>query len=129
MLRDARETSNDELIETDLCIVGSGPAGISIARELRGNGYQICLLESGGRQPERRAQQLNRCQSTGYPIQLSLRARACVRGHVPVVVARRDLGLSSPGSDRLRGTTVSQVLGLALRPGSPQPLLRTGPYG
>ena len=32
MLRDAREPSNDELIETDLCIVGSGPAGISIAR-------------------------------------------------------------------------------------------------
>ena len=77
MLRDAREPSNDELIETDLCIVGSGPAGISIARELRGSGYQICLLESGGRQPERRAQQLNRCQSTGYPIQLSLsRVRA-----------------------------------------------------
>jgi hypothetical protein len=57
--------------------VGSGPAGISIARELRGSGYQVCLLESGGRQPERRAQQLNRCQSTGYPIQLSLsRVRA-----------------------------------------------------
>jgi len=76
MLRDASEPSNDEQIETDLCIVGSGPAGISIARELRGNGYQICLLESGGRHPERRAQHLNRCQSTGYPIQLSLsRAR------------------------------------------------------
>jgi choline dehydrogenase-like flavoprotein len=60
MLRDARETS-----KTDLCIVGSGPAGISIVRELRGNGYPICLLESGGRQPERRAQQLNRCPSTG----------------------------------------------------------------
>ena len=28
MLRDASEPSNDELIETDLCIVGSGPAGI-----------------------------------------------------------------------------------------------------
>ena len=51
MLRDAREPSNDELIETDLCIVGSGPAGISIARELRGRGHQICLLESGGRPP------------------------------------------------------------------------------
>jgi choline dehydrogenase-like flavoprotein len=77
MLRDAREPSNDELVETDLCIVGSGPAGISIARELRGRGYQICLLESGGRHPERRVQQLNRCQSIGYPIQLSLsRVRA-----------------------------------------------------
>jgi choline dehydrogenase-like flavoprotein len=77
MLCDARKLSNEELIETDLCIVGSGPAGISIARELRGRGYQICLLESGGRQPERQAQRLNRCQSTGYPIQLSLsRVRA-----------------------------------------------------
>jgi len=82
ILRDASEPSNEEHIETDLCIVGAGPVGISIARKLRGNGYQICLLESGGRHPERRAQQLNRCQSTGYPIQLYI-ARACVRVHIP----------------------------------------------
>ena len=123
MLRDAREPSNDELIETDLCIVGSGPAGISIARELRGRGYKICLLESGGRQPERRAQQLNRCQSTGYPIQLSPLPRACVRGRVQMVVARPDLGLPSPRSDRLRGSPVGQILGLALRPRPPRALL------
>ena len=31
------------------CIVGAGPAGISIARELAGNGARVWLLESGGK--------------------------------------------------------------------------------
>jgi choline dehydrogenase-like flavoprotein len=32
----------------DVCIVGAGPAGISIARELIGSGLQVIVLESGG---------------------------------------------------------------------------------
>ena len=68
MLSDARELAADQQVEVDVCIVGAGPAGISIARELIGNGAQVCLLESGGRDVERRAQQLNRGQSVGYPI-------------------------------------------------------------
>ena len=68
MLSDARELAAGQQFETDVCIVGAGPAGISIARELIGNGARVCLLESGGRDVERRAQQLNRGQSIGYPI-------------------------------------------------------------
>jgi hypothetical protein len=41
---------------------------ISIAREPIGNGGQVLLLESGGRDVERRTQRLNRGQSVGYPI-------------------------------------------------------------
>lgn len=36
------------LLQYDLCIVGAGPAGISIARELNGSGVKLCLIESGG---------------------------------------------------------------------------------
>jgi choline dehydrogenase-like flavoprotein len=68
VLSDARELASDQQVEADVCIVGAGPAGISIARELIGNGARVWLLESGGREVERRAQRLNRGQSVGYPI-------------------------------------------------------------
>src|SRR4051794_41857326 len=75
MLSDAAQPANDELIETDLCIIGAGPAGITIAREFLGDGRRVCLLESGGRHPERQAQRLNRGQSVCYPVHLLHRSR------------------------------------------------------
>jgi choline dehydrogenase-like flavoprotein len=75
VLSDARELASDQQIEVDVCIVGAGPAGISLARELIGSGAQVWLLESGGRDMERRAQQLNRGQSVGYPIHLPHQSR------------------------------------------------------
>ena len=68
MLSDAADLASDQEIQTDVCIVGAGPAGISIAHELRGTDIGVWLLESGGRDVERRAQRLNRGQSVGYPI-------------------------------------------------------------
>ena len=76
MLSDARELASDQLIDADVCIIGAGPAGISIARELIGNGASVWLLESGGRDLERRAQRLNVGQSVGYPIHLLHQSRA-----------------------------------------------------
>ena len=35
-------------VECDVCIVGGGPAGITLARELEPTGARICLLEAGG---------------------------------------------------------------------------------
>lgn len=71
MLSHAAEPANGEVVNTDLCIVGAGPAGITIARELMGTRTRICLLDSGGRDVERRAQRHNRGESVGYPIRLS----------------------------------------------------------
>ena len=68
MLADARELASDQQVEVDVCIVGAGPAGISVARELIGDGAHVWLLDSGGRDVEGRVQRLNLGQSVGYPI-------------------------------------------------------------
>ena len=61
------DDDNPEIL-TDLCIVGAGPAGITIARELDSRGVRVCLLEAGGRDLERRFQRQSRGESDGYPI-------------------------------------------------------------
>ena len=55
-------------IVTDVCIVGAGPAGITIARELANRGVRVCLLEAGGKDFRRRFQRQGRGESDGYPI-------------------------------------------------------------
>lgn len=35
-------------IETDICVVGTGAAGLTLARELNGSGLNVLLLEAGG---------------------------------------------------------------------------------
>ena len=50
MLTDAAEVSRGSTLTADVCIVGAGPAGISIARELIKGGCSVLLLESGDRQ-------------------------------------------------------------------------------
>jgi len=51
---DFRSTS----LECDVCIVGSGPAGIILAEKFKGTPFQVCVLESGGLDPDMKAQQL-----------------------------------------------------------------------
>ncbi|MGG6242246.1 GMC oxidoreductase [Nodosilinea sp. AN01ver1] len=48
MIIDARALSANHTLKTDICIIGSGPAGITLAREFIGSNNQVCLLESGG---------------------------------------------------------------------------------
>ena len=48
MFIDSRKLPKDEVIHTEVCIVGAGPAGITLARELIGQNFRVCLLEGGG---------------------------------------------------------------------------------
>ena len=41
-----------QTLETDVCIVGAGAAGITIARELAGRSAHVCLVEAGGLEPD-----------------------------------------------------------------------------
>lgn len=67
MLVDARSLPAGENIEADICIVGAGPAGITVALELLGTGARICILESGGNEPGEVRSGLVGGESTGYP--------------------------------------------------------------
>lgn len=58
MMIDARQIPSGETIETEVCIVGAGPAGISLARELIGQGFRVSLLETGGIEPDEAIQSL-----------------------------------------------------------------------
>jgi choline dehydrogenase-like flavoprotein len=75
VLSDAADLASDQEIQTDICIVGAGSAGISVAHALLGTDIGVCMLESGGRDVERRPQRLNRGQSAGYPIHRLHRSR------------------------------------------------------
>jgi choline dehydrogenase-like flavoprotein len=47
MLVDARRVPKNTPVETDVCIVGAGAAGITLAKEFIGKPFRVCLLESG----------------------------------------------------------------------------------
>jgi choline dehydrogenase-like flavoprotein len=66
MVIDGRGISEGDELEADVCIVGAGPAGISLALALARVGRHVCLVESGGREPEAEAQRLNEGASVGY---------------------------------------------------------------
>jgi len=51
MLVDGRALGQGDVFETDVCVVGAGPAGITLALELARSGCRVSLLESGGRNP------------------------------------------------------------------------------
>jgi choline dehydrogenase-like flavoprotein len=55
------------VIETDLCIIGAGAAGIAIARTFIGTSTSVCLIEGGGLAGENSSQALYEGTSIGRP--------------------------------------------------------------
>ncbi|MEX5218544.1 MAG: GMC family oxidoreductase [Nitrospira sp.] len=58
MLQDARTIPDGSLITGDVCIVGAGAAGITLAMELLGTGMKVVVLEAGGTTRAGRSQAL-----------------------------------------------------------------------
>jgi choline dehydrogenase-like flavoprotein len=67
MLIDLRKEPEAAAVRSDICIVGAGAAGISLARKLRQLGLDVCLLESGGLDYEGATQELYRGANVGMP--------------------------------------------------------------
>jgi choline dehydrogenase-like flavoprotein len=90
LIIDARSIPNNQAIHTDVCIVGAGTAGITLARELIGQEFQVCLLESGGLEPDRETQSLYWGENIGLPYFTLDTARARYFGgssnrwHIPI---------------------------------------------
>ncbi len=67
MHADVRFLENNTLIEGDICIVGAGAAGISMALDWNNSTYKMILLEGGGFEYDPKVQDLYAGKTTGQP--------------------------------------------------------------
>jgi len=84
MLDDASAVPAGSELTADVCIVGAGPAGITLARELAARDLDVVLLEAGGEKHEEASQELYRgeegCDLLGPDAYYLLAGRARVLG-------------------------------------------------
>ena len=67
MFIDSRALPADAAPQADVCIIGSGAAGITLAREFIGRSLRVILLESGGLTADSQTQKLYEGRNTGLP--------------------------------------------------------------
>jgi choline dehydrogenase-like flavoprotein len=67
MIRDFADFDEGATLEADVCIVGGGAAGITIAREFIGTRFSLLMLEAGGLQAEEETQKLYESEVVGLP--------------------------------------------------------------
>ncbi|MEC7526048.1 MAG: GMC family oxidoreductase [Myxococcota bacterium] len=65
--RDLGDAAGDLVVDADVCIVGSGPAGVAVALEVARSGKRVVVLEGGGRAREPETQALYALESVGLP--------------------------------------------------------------
>jgi len=75
MFRTLGQIGSDEPLKFDLCIIGAGAAGITIANELTDSNLDVCLLEAGGLNGGGAGQNLYQGISEGYAPLISSRLR------------------------------------------------------
>ncbi len=64
------EAVGRQTFEADVCIIGAGAAGITVARQLAAGGATVVLLESGGMGLEPEVQELSGGESVGHDYSL-----------------------------------------------------------
>lgn len=67
MFLDARQVESGSTMTSEVCIIGGGIAGLTIARDLAERGIASCVLESGGFEPDKATRDLYRGESVGLP--------------------------------------------------------------
>ncbi|MDR5780132.1 GMC family oxidoreductase [Caballeronia sp. LZ065] len=71
MFIDSRSVEEGAVIETTVCIIGAGVAGITLALELEKQGIDACMLESGGYKPDDDTRDLYRGENVGVPYEFA----------------------------------------------------------
>jgi len=66
MLTDGREVETGTRKRAEVCVIGSGPAGLPLALALAEQGIGVCLVESGGLDPDPDAQVLAKGENAGH---------------------------------------------------------------
>ena len=67
MFIDARELGDDHNVDCEVCIIGGGAAGITIARELLDAELRVCVLEGGGLEYSDTSQAIYAGKNIGLP--------------------------------------------------------------
>ncbi len=67
---DARQLADGEPLEAEVCIIGAGAAGLTIARQLAGTAARVAIVEAGGMWFSRESQDLYDVEHVGskYPM-------------------------------------------------------------
>jgi choline dehydrogenase-like flavoprotein len=68
LLIDGRTVPDGSVLTTDLCVVGAGAAGITIAHRLAGSRHDVVVVESGGFEPDGATQSLAEGAVVGLPL-------------------------------------------------------------
>lgn len=134
MFTDARSVPAGTVIETDLCIVGGGAAGITLARAFINSGIRVALLESGGEQPDPATQDLYAGSDVGRPYDIFQDSRVRYFGGTTNRWGGAWCDLPSPLDFEARDGVPYSGWPFPLSELEPwyrraQPILRLGPYG
>jgi len=63
---DGRTIAHDKNLQTDICIIGAGTAGMTLAHTLINRKCKVILLESGGLKPDKESQILSFGENIGH---------------------------------------------------------------
>jgi len=117
MIRDLQQSLPDPALVADICVVGSGAAGIVLAVDLVRRGRSVLMLEAGGPDIEEPSQDPTGAKSSGSPI----------TGSTPAVfvpkAARRPAGVGKSSSSTLSTSSSALTFRAAAGP-FPNPSLR-----
>ena len=108
----------------DVCVIGSGPAGMTLARALAATGFDVALMEGGGLEFTEESQDLYLGEVTGLDnFELDVVASAVLRRLVQSLVRPHP----AAGGHRFRGARLQSAERLADRQGRSRPLSAGAP--
>ena len=91
---DTNRLQPNSILNTDICIVGAGAAGITLSSELNGSPQSVCLLESGSYDPDEDTQSLYDLDIAGFPVRENFMSRARYFGGTCNLWAGRSMKLT-----------------------------------